>query len=187
MTRDLKHRAPSGKTHRERRGRTSLILGGLILLGAGALGLATKQFSSPTPPPAKPEEPAVLGGDSSPFTYFRMLEDRERQVDETEIQHDARSIRNGRTSTQGRFSLLLGTYRTREEAEGVRQDVRRYEPLSPQGERIHLQFSTWYRVTLGPYGQLSDAVKVRQFLRAQGQDSIITTPLFNQDEIKESP
>jgi cell division protein FtsN len=42
---------------------------------------------------------------------------------------------------------------------------------------IKLEYATWYRVKLGPYRTLSDADRIRLYLRDQHIDSIIQTPV----------
>ena len=174
MTRDLKHRTPLTKPPRAQPRRW--LIGGLLLLGLGLTLKALIGGSNPTLPlPSSAQDPSPPR--EATFGFFRILEDREQQVGEQDLQAEARNLRNGRASRAGAFSLLLGTFRHRAEMESIRRQLAGYKTLTPRAEEIQLTFSTWYRLSLGPYGHLADAIKVRRFLKAQGLDCVVTTPL----------
>lgn len=174
MTRDLKHRTPPAKTPQRRFPRW--LIGGVLFIGLGLALRGLVEGAHPTRPPASPAEQLPTPKEAS-FGFFRILEDREQRVAEQEIQAEARHLRTGKPSRAGAFSLLLGTFRHRAELESMRRQLAAYETLTPKAEEIRLTFSTWYRLSLGPYGHLADAIKVRRFLKAQGLDSVVTTPL----------
>ena len=146
----------------------------ILILGATALGVVFwKSYT-----PIKESLLQALAQPPLPqFGYFRALEDRERIISEAEIQDEARSIRNGNPALTGEFTLLVGTYKTRGDIDAIRQRLNAFERLNPKLEQVHLEFSSWFRVKLGPYGKLQEAVQVRSFLKTQGIDSVIETPL----------
>lgn len=174
MARDVKHRIPAFRPEKRKTRRIPVSFLGLSIAGLVILAfLISKWAAAPgiLEPPitrdARPEE--------AQFAYFRLLEDRENRVTESTISEEQRNIRLGKGATQGEFSLLIGTYKTREIAESVRNQLYAFEALKPRMEEVTLEFASWYRLKLGPYGTLRDANQVRLFLRDQGIDSIIET------------
>ncbi len=175
MARDVKHRIPAFRNNKRKPRSTLLILLGLLLLGLGILFYLVTQWSaSPEPPPESPP-PQRATADGVQFSYFRLLEDRENRVSENQINEEQRNIRLGKGPTPGSFSLLIGSFKTRDKAEAARRQLYAFEALKPKMEEVTLEFASWYRLKLGPYGNLRDANQVRLFLRNQGIDSIIET------------
>jgi cell division protein FtsN len=175
MARDVKHRIPAFRPRKRKTSNRALILGGLaiglIVIGSALFSLRPqKEAPTPTPASAAREEP------SSPrFAYFRVLEDRESQIPESLLNEEERNQRVGKPSVSGAFSLLIGAYKSREEASLVRNRLSATDALKPHLEEVTLEFASWYRIKLGPYSTLRDANQVRLFLKGQGTDSIILT------------
>lgn len=174
MPRDLKHRATYSTPAKTSIGSKILLTGALALLAA-SVGLSL--WNHETLQALKTRLGETLKTTAPQFGYYRSLEDRERRVSEAEIQEDARQIRSGNPSVSGQYTLLVGTYKSKDELESMQKKLRAFRGLGPKSERVQLEFSSWYRVRLGPYGKLQEAVEVRSFLKNQGIDSIIETPL----------
>ncbi len=175
MARDVKHRIPAFRNDKRKPRSKLLILLALLLVALGILfSLVTKWRASPELPPESPP-PQSTKTDGVQFSYFRLLEDRENRVSESQINEEQRNIRLGKGPTPGSFSLLIGSFKTRDKAEATRRQLYAFEALKPKMEEVTLEFASWYRLKLGPYGNLRDANQVRLFLRAQGIDSIIET------------
>ena len=64
---------------------------------------------------------------------------------------------------------------SKQEALALKETLEASEKMKAAVAMIHLDFSTWYRVELGPYRTLGDAEKIRDFLRERTMDSIINT------------
>ena len=109
------------------------------------------------------------------FTFFRILEDQESRVSEAAINEEARNIRLGQPATEGRFYIQAGIFKSKQEALALKETLEASEKMKAAVAMIHLDFSTWYRVELGPYRTLGDAEKIRDFLRERTMDSIINT------------
>ncbi|MEY4684038.1 MAG: hypothetical protein RLZ25_497 [Pseudomonadota bacterium] len=174
MARDVKHRIPAFRPERRKPRVNLLLLLGLSVVGVGILATLLSKWSVST----EKSEPAITQStppDEAHFAYFRLLEDRENRVPENRISEEQRNIRLGKGATSGEFSLLIGTYKTRDKAESVRNQLSAFDALKPRMEEVTLEFATWFRLKLGPYGNLRDANQVRLFLRDHGIDSIIET------------
>lgn len=174
MARDVKHRIPAFRPEKRKPRRKPVFLLGLLVIGLGIVVFLvlkwTPSLRLPEPAGVQSERP-----DETHFAYFRLLEDREKRIPESTISEEQRNIRLGKAPTQGEFSLLVGTYKTREMAESVRDQLHAFNALKPKMEEVTLEFSSWYRLKLGPYGNLKDVNQVRLFLRDHGIDSIIET------------
>lgn len=174
MARDVKHRIPAFRPEKRKPRWKPFALMGILLIGLGALVTWTLKWTSSTENPESPITRSAIPEEAH-FGYFRLLEDRENRVSESRISEEQRNLRLGQEPTRGEFSLLVGTYKTRDKAESVRQQIFKFEALKPRMEEITLEFASWYRLKLGPYGNLRDANQVRLFLREHGIDSIIET------------
>lgn len=174
MARDVKHRIPAFRAQKRKPRRQLFILSGLLVAGLWTLtSLISKWSTSPEHHELPSEQSAAA--EEARFAYFRLLEDRETRVPESQINEEQRNIRLGKEPTSGEFSLLIGTYKTRDQAESVRKQLYGFDALKPKMEEVTLAFASWYRLKLGPYGTLKDANQVRLFLRNNGIDSIIET------------
>jgi cell division protein FtsN len=174
MARDVKHRIPAFRPEKRKPRWKPFALLGILLAGVGTLVTWTLKST----PSSENPEPAMTQSaipEEAHFGYFRLLEDRESRVPESRISEEQRNLRLGKAPTPGEFSLLVGTYKTRDKAESVRQQIFKFEALKPRMEEVTLEFASWYRLKLGPYGNLRDANQVRLFLRDHGIDSIIET------------
>ncbi len=173
MAKDLKHRIPAYRNTKRRSGvfRRISILGLLCALLGVALTYALrseKQDGGPVLAKEKrTEKPLPL------FSYFRILEDREATVPENQVSEDQRNLRLGKSTQKGSFCLLIGTYKSRNEAEAMKAQLASFDALKPRMEEVTLEFASWFRLKLGPYGTLNDANMVRLFLRDQRIDSIL--------------
>lgn len=174
MAKDLKHRIPAYRNTKRRSGvfRRISILALLCALLGVALTYALrseKPDAAPTPAKEMRTEKAAL----PLFSYFRILEDREATVPESQVSEDQRNLRLGKATQKGSFCLLIGTYKSRNEAEAMKARLASFDALKPRMEEVTLEFASWFRLKLGPYGTLSDANMVRLFLRDQSIDSIL--------------
>jgi cell division protein FtsN len=174
MARDVKHRIPAFRPEKRKPRWKPFALVGLLLAGSGSLVTLTSKWSATSENPEPTMAQSALPEDAH-FGYFRLLEDRENRVPESQISEEQRNLRLGKEPTPGEFSLLVGTFKTRDKAESVRQQIFEFEALKPRMEEVTLEFASWYRLKLGPYGNLRDANQVRLFLRDHGIDSIIET------------
>lgn len=174
MARDLKHRVPAFRTKKRKPLSQRLILIGLLLAAFTLLAtFAVRWLMSPNE--AEPTAFKTEAQKETHFSYFRLLEDRESLVPESRINEEQRNLRLGQKPTEGAFSLLVGTYKTREQADSVRRQLTQFAALKPKMEEITLEFASWFRIKLGPYATLRDANQVRLFLREQGIDSVLET------------
>jgi len=174
MARDVKHRIPAFRPKKRKPQWKPVALLAILLAGSGILvTLASKWSATPENPESRMAENAPL--EEAHFGYFRLLEDRESRVPESRISDEQRNLRLGKQPTSGEFSLLVGTFKTRDKAESVRKQIFEFEALKPRMEEVTLEFASWYRLKLGPYASLRDANQVRLFLRDHGIDSIIET------------
>lgn len=175
MARDVKHRIPAFRTERRKPQRKLLLLLGLLVGGLAISALLISKGSPPSPPLQETTVTQASRPEEAHFAYFRLLEDRENRVSESQINEEQRNIRLGKGATLGEFSLLIGTYKTRDQAESVRKQLHEFDALKPKMEEVTLEFASWYRLKLGPYASLREANQVRLFLRNNGIDSIIET------------
>jgi cell division protein FtsN len=178
MAKDVKNRIPAFRTSKRKPQNrlwiTVGLLGALILFG---ISWALKHApTNASPPQLPPPVAAPIPTESGPrFAYFRILEDRERQVPENLINEEERNLRIGKPSAKGAFSLLIGTFKVREEANAARKQLSGFDAIKPHMQEVTLEFASWYRIKAGPYGTLSDALRVRAFLRDHGFDSVVMT------------
>lgn len=147
---------------------------GLLIVGLCTLATLASKWSK-TPVNFEPTLTRNASPEEARFGYFRLLEDRENRIPESQISEEQRNIRLGKSPTQGAFSLLVGTYKTRDQADAIRQQLSDFDALKPKMEEVTLEFASWFRLKLGPYGTLQDANQVRLFLREHGIDSILET------------
>ena len=176
MAKDLKYRVPNFKAtptrspwHTRRIGMIVLAVTAIVLVGL-FIQLGTK---SPLNPSIMAE--SLIPKTPTHFTFFRILEDQESRVSEAAINEEARNIRLGQPATEGRFYIQAGIFKSKQEALALKETLEASEKMKAAVAMIHLDFSTWYRVELGPYRTLGDAEKIRDFLRERTMDSIINT------------
>jgi len=176
MAKDLKYRVPNFKAtptrspwHTRRIGMIVLAVTAIVLVGL-FIQLGTK---SPLNPSIMAE--SLIPKTPTHFTFFRILEDQERRVSEPDIIEEARNIRIGRPPTEGRFYIQAGIFKSKQDALSLKDKLETAETIKAAVAMIHLDFSTWYRVELGPYRTLGDAEKIRDFLRERTLNSIINT------------
>lgn len=175
MARDVKNRIPAFRAEKRKSRKKLFTVSGLLITGLVLLLSLVSRWTTSPEPQLEPHSAQTAAPQEARFSYFRLLEDREMRVSESQISEEQRNIRLGKEPSPGDFSLLIGTFKTRDQAESVRKKLHEFDALKPKMEEITLEFASWYRLKLGPYGNLKDANQVRLFLRNQGIDSIIET------------
>lgn len=174
MARDVKHRIPAYRP-KKRRGALQRILLLVVISSVLLTGLVFLLRGNPQPATEQHEEREEAAASAPLFSYFRILEDRESAIPESQINEEQRNARLGKSPKEGAFSLLIGTYKSKKEADAIKTKLTSIDSLMPRMEEVTLEFASWYRLKLGPYRTLRDANKVRLFLREQGIDSILET------------
>ena len=174
MARDVKHRIPAYRP-KKRWGALQRVLLIVAMTSIPLTGLVFLLRSNPQPAPEQHEEQVEAPVSGTLFSYFRILEDRETAIPESQINEEQRNARLGKSPKEGAFSLLIGTYKSKKEADAIKTKLTSIDSLMPRMEEVTLEFASWYRLKLGPYRTLRDANKVRLFLREQGIDSILET------------
>ncbi len=178
MARDLKHRIPSIRDQSPQRKRGNGLarpLVGLVVLFVIAGGFFS--LNGPKTPPGPGPEPQAKAPAPQPleprFRFFKLLEDQEIRISESEVHAEQRAERMGRPPREGEFFVQAGAFRDRNTAQALKETLVDLGKLKPHLEEIRLEYATWYRVRLGPYRNLRQANQVRLFLKERSIDSIL--------------
>jgi hypothetical protein len=177
MTRDLKNRVPAFREKKPQGTPGWLVAVFVVAAITAVLVTGLRRFGHLDMPakiaawtdPVVPIEPQ--------FGFYKTLPDSERVVPESDINTEKRETRLGKQPTTGLFFLQAGAFTRQEDAETLRDRLESIVNIKPRLELIRMEYADWYRVKLGPYQTMTDADKVRQFLRQHQIDSIMQTPL----------
>lgn len=176
MARDLKHRIPSIRDQSPQRKRgigLARPLGGLMVLIVVA-GLFFSLNGPKAPQGPEPQAKAPAPQPLEPrFRFFKLLEDQEVRISESEIHAEQRAERMGRPPREGEVFVQAGAFHDRNTAQALKDTLVALGKLKPHLEEIRLEYATWYRVRVGPYRNLREANQVRLFLKERSIDSIL--------------
>lgn len=117
----------------------------------------------------EPPAPARL---EPKFEYFTILPEAEVVVPEHEFKTRMREERIGKVKSM-RYILQVGSYREMADAEKLKTDLANMG-ITSKIEKAKVGEVIWHRVKLGPYAQLSLVEMLKQQLRDEGIDVIIT-------------
>jgi cell division protein FtsN len=136
-------------------------------------GAATE---GPTKPIASQPENSAVGKPEAPkvrLGLFKIMSEREAILPENEIKILKREENRGR-GRKTAFLVQAGSFKAREDAERLKTRLSGLK-LNAKLELIQTERAAWHRVKIGPFGKISDADKVRQYLKTHEIDSVIQT------------
>ena len=179
MAKDLKHRVPAFRPKPKRVSIRWIVIIGFLAI---AIILGVRSFLNPLEPAAQAEEVNVVlargeHNQKLQFSFYKLLPDLEKELSEADITNETRKVSLGQQPTPGLFYLQLGSFTERTLAERLKKGLEESSGLKPKLELIKLEHAAWYRLKLGPYKTIPDAVKVRAYLKDLEIDSIIQIPV----------
>lgn len=124
---------------------------------------AGRPADTPSSPP-KPIEPR--------FTFYKILPEKEVILPESEIRTIKREEKQGKAVPGVGYTVQVGSFRTREEAERLLAELGKIK-IKAKLEGVKIEDVTWFRVKIGIYQNLSEADRMRVFLRKHGFDSVV--------------
>lgn len=125
---------------------------------------APKKSPKPKPQDKQPQEPR--------YDFYTVLPETEVVVPDYEIQTRAREERVGKAKTT-RYMMQAGSFREFAEADKLRARLA-LMGIESRVEKARIGNVTWNRVKLGPFTQSSSVSSIKQRLRQNGIDVIVT-------------
>jgi cell division septation protein DedD len=119
------------------------------------------EASSALPKPVEPR-----------FTFYKILPEKEVILPESEIRTIKREEKQGKIVPGVGYTVQVGSFRTREEAERLLAGLGKIK-IKAKLEGVKIDEVTWFRVKIGTYQNLSEADRMRAFLRKHGFDSVV--------------
>lgn len=163
---------------------------GLLWFGSGllcGLGLATLALLTGVIPGAREgtDAAAPLGHDEPPiaeseaparsrsYEFFTVLPEIEVVVPGPEIEERAREpAPEPGDPSQGPYMLQVGSFRSAEDAEGLRAQVTLLG-LSARIQTVTVDNTTWHRVRVGPFDSARSADEARRRLIDSGHEAMV--------------
>ncbi|MEQ1530033.1 MAG: SPOR domain-containing protein [Methylococcales bacterium] len=115
----------------------------------------------PPPQPAKPQ-----------FDFYTILPSKEVVVPDYEIKTRAREERVGKAK-EAKYILQAGSFKDFKEADQLRAKLA-LMGIESRVEKTKVGNVTWSRVKLGPYARMSSVSTIRERLRQNGIDVVVT-------------
>lgn len=121
-------------------------------------------------PPAKPADEAKPKPPH--FEFYTVLPDKEVVVPEHEIKTRSREERVGKAK-ESRYVMQAGSFKSLKEADQLRAKLA-LMGIESKVEKAKIGDAVGYRVKLGPYTQMGSVDIIRNRLRKNGIDAIVT-------------
>jgi len=132
--------------------------------------------------PVKPEtKPPENPGQATPpkpnlpeprFTFYKILPEKESIVPENEIKNLKHEESLGKKPQTTQYLLQAGSFTNPQDADKLKARLSTLK-IKSHIEVVKIENTPWSRVKIGPFASLSDADKVRTYLRNSQIDSVV--------------